>query len=308
MTTKWDVVAALKASTLPPHSRHIMLWLVDAADQKTARIPAEWTPSLTQLSGWARIARSTVAEHLDYLERLGWVERVRPTVAAARSKKARTQYQLLVGVDPEVRPEVSMRVRKTKKTGPPSGLVREADQSTSPARGPENDGSSPPGGPELVRSADQASPLSGPELVRQADTIPPPPFTPHSPPIAHRSGALRDQGQREGDDPGLFDDDVIPRKPETEGQRINRLARIYTDRMPLSKFEAVQAIVRAAIGTGDYTDDQIAAGLNQLADERRTVTKNTLRVAIEGHPPTRRAKYSGDDINTHSRDYSGAIR
>lgn len=201
-----------------------------------------------------------------------------------------------------------MRVRKTKKTGPPSGLVREADQSTSPARGPENDGSSPPGGPELVRSADQASPLSGPELVRQADTIPPPPFTPHSPPIAHRSGALRDQGQREGDDPGLFDDDVIPRKPETEGQRINRLARIYTDRMPLSKFEAVQAIVRAAIGTGDYTDDQIAAGLNQLADERRTVTKNTLRVAIEGHPPTRRAKYSGDDINTHSRDYSGAIR
>jgi hypothetical protein len=292
---KWDVTAALKKSKLPATARHVMLWLIDAAEKETCRIPVEFTPSLTELSGWSGITRSTVAEHLTYLERLGWVKRFRPTVAAARSEKAKTQYKVLIGVDPESRPDVVLRPRKAEKTSPLSGLVREADQS-----------SSPPGGPELVRSADQASPLSGPELVRQADTIPPPPFTPQSPPVANRSGSLRDEGQRDGE-PGLFGADVIPPKPESEGQRINRLARIYTDRLPLSSFMAVQGVVRTAATAGGYSDDQITAGLNRLADEPgRPVTANTLRIAIEGLP-TRQPAYAGPGNDTHSRDYSGGI-
>ena len=173
--TKWSVVNAVKGSNLPPPARLIMMMLLDAADADTCRIPGEYTPSLTQLSGWTGLGRSTVARVLNGLESAGWVRRHRPTVEAARSQGARTQYRLCVGSDPESGAE--KRPRK-------SDLVPQRDQGTSPTAGPEywsHSGTSPTAGPEVVPQRDQRWSHSGTELVPERDTIPPTPPTPHTP-------------------------------------------------------------------------------------------------------------------------------
>lgn len=71
---------------------------------------------------------------------------------------------------------------------------------------------------------------------------------------------------------------------ETVGQRVNRLARIYTDQVPLSNFNAVAGVVRKAATVG-VSDDLITHGLTQLAADQRAVTVDALRYAIYGVPP-----------------------
>lgn len=93
--------------------------------------------------------------------------------------------------------------------------------------------------------------------------------------------------------PDLAADEPPPHEePETEGQRINRLARVYADLVPLSAFMAVQGVVRKAARANEhgnplYTDEQIADGLRLLAKEKRPLTATALRVAIEGFPQQR---------------------
>ena len=76
---------------------------------------------------------------------------------------------------------------------------------------------------------------------------------------------------------------------ETEGQRINRLARVYADLVPLSAFMATQNVVRMAVraknpqGDGPlYGDEQISDGLRQAAKDGFPLTATVLRKAIEG--------------------------
>lgn len=105
---------------------------------------------------------------------------------------------------------------------------------------------------------------------------------------------------------------------ETEGQRVNRVTRVYTDQVKLTNFLAVQQIVKDALRCGDYTEAQVIAGLKRLADSRSTVTKNTLRHAIEGTNPwpsngttggrdDRQHRRPGDFRvqNTHEKTYEG---
>lgn len=78
-----------------------------------------------------------------------------------------------------------------------------------------------------------------------------------------------------------------PKKPtgtETIDQQANRLSRTYADVVKLCNFPAIRSIVKKAISSGDYTEDEITGGLAALAKERDTVTTNTLRFAIEGLP------------------------
>lgn len=72
---------------------------------------------------------------------------------------------------------------------------------------------------------------------------------------------------------------------ETDGQRVNRLARLYTDRVPLSNFNAVAGVVRKAVTAG-VSDELITHGLGQLATDQRAVTVDSLRYAIYGVPPS----------------------
>lgn len=92
-----------------------------------------------------------------------------------------------------------------------------------------------------------------------------------------------DMRSADADAPALFEEPA--KKAETANQRVNRITKIYTDKVKLSTFVAVQQIVKDALNCGDYAEDQVVAGLAQLTESRATVTKNTLRHAIEGTMP-----------------------
>lgn len=70
----------------------------------------------------------------------------------------------------------------------------------------------------------------------------------------------------------------------TEGQRVNALAKRYTDRVPLSNFPAVAGVVRKAVRAAMWADDEIAAALERLADDGRSVTTDALRYELQGFP------------------------
>lgn len=70
----------------------------------------------------------------------------------------------------------------------------------------------------------------------------------------------------------------------TVNQRANTLATHYTDRVPLSKHQAVAALLRRAINSELYTDQAIATALDRLIDAQRPVTADTLRIELEGTP------------------------
>jgi DNA-binding MarR family transcriptional regulator len=156
MTTKWDVVAALKKSGLLSSDRIIMMMLVDVADAETAYVAEQWSPSLTELARWTGLGRSTVAARLDELERLGWVKRERPPTAEAIARGARTCYHLTIGETVEkAKPS---RPANPTRTSPAAGPVQASDQVTA---------GSPDAG--LVQPLDEGSPAAGLPLVQPLD-------------------------------------------------------------------------------------------------------------------------------------------
>ncbi|MCW2601837.1 MAG: hypothetical protein JWM02_3666 [Frankiales bacterium] len=74
---------------------------------------------------------------------------------------------------------------------------------------------------------------------------------------------------------------AAPPRPESEGQRINRLAKAYTDRVPMSNFPAIAGVVRKAV-RASHGDEPILAALSRLAGDGRSVTTETLRIELEG--------------------------
>lgn len=102
MTTRWEFERAVFASGLPAPSRLILLTLAAHTDAATCVVPVKFTPSLSTLAERTGLTRKTVIVHLDALDTAGWVERVKPDVAAQRSQRARTQYKLTIptGVAP----------------------------------------------------------------------------------------------------------------------------------------------------------------------------------------------------------------
>lgn len=75
---------------------------------------------------------------------------------------------------------------------------------------------------------------------------------------------------------------AAPASAETENQRANRLTRTYTDQVPLSNFPAVAGVIRKAIRTGRYDDQQITDALERMAEDNRSVTTDSLRIELEG--------------------------
>jgi hypothetical protein len=138
---RWEFERAVLASDLPAPARLVLLTLAVLANWPGGRVPAQYGPSLTRLAELSGLSRRSVVNHLDAVEKTrqsdGWVTRSRPTVADARSKKERTQYQLSI----------------------PSGA----------ARAPETDVPGPLASaavaPELVQEVHQASAGGAPALV-----------------------------------------------------------------------------------------------------------------------------------------------
>lgn len=113
-----------------------------------------------------------------------------------------------------------------------------------------------------------------------------------SPPERNREQG-KEQGTGKGHPPSAGADAPPDDEPttttETEGQRVNRLAKTYTDKVKLSNFPAVAGVVRKAVRAG-LADPAISRGLATLAAEERPVTADTLRIAISqvtGHAARR---------------------
>lgn len=166
MVTRWEITKAVRASDLPAPSRLIMLTLADVADTGTAEIPAQFTPSLTVLTGETGLSRSTVAMHLRALESDGWVVRVRPATAEALGRGERTRYQLQI-------PRPSSATGPVQEMDKPD-LVREMDDPSAGADQP----SAAPGQPSAadalrVRSSylpDQVRSSSAPKAPKRRGT------------------------------------------------------------------------------------------------------------------------------------------
>jgi len=69
----------------------------------------------------------------------------------------------------------------------------------------------------------------------------------------------------------------------TTAQIANRVTKAYTDRVPLSRFPAVAAIVRKALAA-DYSAEAVESALVRLADQGRPVTVDTLRIELTKAP------------------------
>jgi hypothetical protein len=180
MVDRWSVERAVRdpTCTLDPPGRQLVLTLLTWSDYDTAMIPERFTPSLTDLVNATGLARSTVAAWLNKLEEQGWVVRERPTVAAARSRKARTVYSLRVPAGPLsglVRTRASsgdgpVRSNLARRASPRGGLAgSDSSASAGPAGGPGRAGASPARGLALVRQSDASSPPDGLNPYREQD-------------------------------------------------------------------------------------------------------------------------------------------
>jgi hypothetical protein len=92
--TRWDHERAVTASSLPAPSRHLLHVLAIRADADTGIIPAEYSPSHTQLAQDTGLSRRTVIDHLAAVERAGWLGVKRAPVAKQRAEHAPNQYRL----------------------------------------------------------------------------------------------------------------------------------------------------------------------------------------------------------------------
>ena len=96
MPSRFEYERAVRHSDLPSLSRLLALTVATWADVRTGIIPDRLQPSLTTLEDATGMVRASVRTHLNKLEDGGWLDRNRPAVAAARSKKARTKYKLRI--------------------------------------------------------------------------------------------------------------------------------------------------------------------------------------------------------------------
>jgi len=144
---------------------------------------------------------------------------------------------------------------------------------TEDGQDPESEGIPPPVHPDTDRTPDGVHPDSD--------------GSPDSRATAH-AGVRRAVVTAEGNGTALHGTERhdtlpgAPDKPETPDARANRLARTYTDQVPLSNFPAIAKVVRKAV---DHCDDEtIITGLKKLVAENRGVTTEQLRIAIFGKP------------------------
>lgn len=164
---RWTVERAVLASSLPAPSRLLMLILLTRVSNGTLVIPSQFAPSLTTLVAETGLARGSVANHLNRLEREGWLVRHRPSVAKARSEKARTGYSVTV---PASARDGLVQEMDLSSASPGDGLAAENAQVATGLRGglvqemdlaSPGDGLNPKYGPKSFKNTHQSSAPNG---------------------------------------------------------------------------------------------------------------------------------------------------
>lgn len=95
----WKLMRAIRKSDLSAPERHTLLTLTSLVDPKTGLIPERFQPSLTDLTRFTKLGRSTIARSLNAAEEGGWIKRTVPNKKAAQMNKEKTNYLLLIPAD-----------------------------------------------------------------------------------------------------------------------------------------------------------------------------------------------------------------
>lgn len=90
------LMRAIRRSALSAPERHTLLTLTTLVDPKTGLIPDRFQPSLTDLTRFTGLGRSTVVRSLNVAETGGWIKRTVPTKKAAQTQKEKTSYLLAI--------------------------------------------------------------------------------------------------------------------------------------------------------------------------------------------------------------------
>lgn len=93
---RYEIERAAKRAALPGPSFALVMLLCSYMRRGTADIPARYQPSLSALAAGSGYCRATVKNHLNRLERDGWLTRDRPPRWLAQTQHARTKYAVHV--------------------------------------------------------------------------------------------------------------------------------------------------------------------------------------------------------------------
>lgn len=92
----FKLMRAIRRSALSAPERHTLLTLTSLVDPRTGLIPDRFQPSLTDLTRFTGLGRSTIVRALNVAEMGGWIKRTVPTKKAAQTQKEKTSYALAI--------------------------------------------------------------------------------------------------------------------------------------------------------------------------------------------------------------------
>lgn len=150
---------------IPSTARLVGLTLATKVDPDLT-IPVAYSPSLARIASDTGLGKTAVTDHLNLLEREGWVVRDRPATEGAIRSHERTRYRLTL--PHPVREADSPPVREADRVGAPDGTLSG-----------RRTGGSPGGGQDPVRDADTTSTSSisssisvvSPSVTREEDDV-----------------------------------------------------------------------------------------------------------------------------------------
>jgi hypothetical protein len=161
----WALMRAIRGSSLSAPEKHVLLTLTSLIDPGTGLIPERFQPSLTDLTRYTGLGRSTIARSLNSTEESGWVKRTVPTKYASQKNKEKTSYLLVIPADEPT--------EEPAQASPTVGLVPERDQPESWSQS----GTSATAGLGLVPQRDQVSPTVGLKELNLCTSMNQPPPT-----------------------------------------------------------------------------------------------------------------------------------
>lgn len=267
MTSKWNVNRAVRASDLPPTARLIMLTLSDRARSEDSVISDEHTPSQGEIAADTGLSERTVRDTVKWLEREGWLDLDRPSLAEmVRHKKIR--YRLAVPAGRKASPTAGKRRAKRVATATAAASVTSSEENAGQRNEPPENRAPEGTGTGSPCSGETAAPLS---LYDLTTTTPPPPA---DAPAAEAAPTRRSRGREtepEADNPAV---DAVLAKVDFGTEHVSRYTR-----------HRLRLRVAQALAAGWPPPALVHEMTRDLGTARSRVSVVQARLGALGEPP-----------------------